>query len=111
MALLATPLIQQGVAMTNKPRKDDQRPLAEMEKVLSERATTAMEDRVKLRDAVCAYHAAEKARGTSLSTITARLTAALNKSEEGTLEATAKLVGDLLDWCTRYYLIRPVLEN
>lgn len=93
--------------MTNKPRDDNDDRLAELDRILSERTEAATSDRIKLRDAVCAYQFAEKARGTSVSAIKATLTAILTKAESDTREATAKLVRDLLDWCTRYYFVTP----
>ena len=75
--------------------------LAEAEKLLTDSSNTAIRDRIKLRDAVCAYLAVQRAKGTALTTV-------LHSVEEILKRAEGRVVGNgghreraqqLIDWC------------
>lgn len=95
-------LPQQGVPVTNK--KEHEALLAEVEKLLSD-ADTAIKDRVALRDAVCAYFAAERERGESLDSIVTSVEDMLDRAEaraSGRInghDGQRELAQQLIDWC------------
>ncbi len=97
--------LYQGVIVTDKSEYRDL--LAEAEEFLTDSTNTAIRDRIKLRDAVCAYLAGERAKGTALTTV-------LLSVEEILKRAEARVVGNgghreraqqLIDWCVE--LNRP----
>ena len=60
----------------------------------------ALHDRVMLRDAVCAYFTAERARGTTVRDITETLKDVLKRAD-GIEGGTEELAHRLIDWCLR----------
>ena len=78
--------------------------LAELNRVLSARTDAASGERVALREAVCAYLVAERARGTSLSDFTRTLKQLLRKAAVGGPAVADELAHQLVDWCMKFPL-------
>lgn len=89
--------------MTDK--KDYQTLLAEAEAFLSNETSAALSDRITLRNAVCAYLAAEQARGTPIETVRATVERILERAEERIgsgapgSDGHRELAQKLIDWC------------
>jgi len=78
--------------------------LVELNRVLSAKTDAASVDRIALRDAVCAYFAAERARGTPLIDFTRALRQLLRKTGDGAPRAADALALQLVDWCMNFDL-------
>jgi hypothetical protein len=78
--------------------------LAELNRVLSAETDAASSDRIALRHAVCAYFAAERARGTPLVDFTRTLRQLLRKSVDGGPRVADALALQLVDWCMNFEL-------
>ncbi len=75
---------------------------AEAERRLSGRTHAAADDRIKLRDAVCAFFAAERARGTSVESVRTAVEGILEQAGRGGGDGTGdhrELASQLIDWC------------
>ena len=77
--------------------------LAEINNALAEKTNTAVSDRIILRDAVCAYAAAEYARGTPLETVIQTVKEILGNAEKGANAAADELAQQLVDWCREFH--------
>lgn len=100
MALLATPLfLLQGVIVADKNRNLPTS-LADVHRALAIETSAAIHDRITLRDAVCAYLSAERAKGTPVHHITQTLRAVLGKSDEVD-GGPDDLAHHLVDWCMK----------
>ena len=78
--------------------------LAEAERHLSGRTNAAANDRIKLRDAVCAFFVAERARGISISAVQVAVEKILRRSEVGAgyrADGHRELAQQLIDWCVK----------
>lgn len=75
--------------------------LAEAERRLSGRTNTAANDRIKLRDAVCAFFAAERARGISIAAVQITVEGILKRAEDvaGGETGHRELARQLIEWC------------
>jgi ElaB/YqjD/DUF883 family membrane-anchored ribosome-binding protein len=96
--------------MTDKPQEEYRTLSTEIDKVLSDKAHTATIDRLSLRDAVCAYVAAERATGTTVDTVIQRVKDILRKAEEEVASATDAterrddgLAQQLVVWCVEFH--------
>jgi len=96
--------------MSDKPKEKYPTLSTEISKVLVDRTNAAIRDRITLRDAVCAYVAAERARGTTLKSLLQTLKEMLRKAEEVAASATDatvrrdnELAQQLVDWCTEFH--------
>ena len=78
--------------------------LVQLNRVLSEKTDAASAYRIALRDAVCAYFAAERARGTPLIDFTRALRQLLRKSADGGPGAADALALQLVHWCMNFHL-------
>lgn len=95
--------------MTDKTEQEYRALFAQLNEVLTDRAHAATGDRATLRDAVCAYVAAEQARGTTLESVIHTVEAILRKTKEAgasATDATERREGDdgdlarqLVAWC------------
>jgi hypothetical protein len=99
--------------MTKNPDKHHTL-FVELNNVLSEKTQTALDDRVKLRDAVCAYVAAEQARGTTLATVIRTVKEILRQAEETattvaveTERRAKELAHQLTAWCVEFHRTSP----
>lgn len=79
-----------------------ERLLVELNKLVSERTTTAIGDRISLRDAVCAYVTAEEVRGTAPAIVLQTVKEILRKAETGADGAADELAELLLEWCADF---------
>ena len=72
---------------------------------LSERTNAAGRDRIALRDAVCAFVAAEHARGTPLGSVIVTVKKILREAEEknATAAASDELATQLIAWCREFH--------
>ncbi len=77
--------------------------LAELTVVLSNKVEAAVEARLALRDAVCAYVAVEQARGIPLAAVVQAVKKILCAAEEGVAKATDALAIQLVDWCVEFH--------
>ena len=75
--------------------------LDEAERLLTDATHTALTDRIGLRDAVCAYFAAEQSKGSSIDSVRRSIEAILIRAEVrvGKLNGHEQLAKDLVDWC------------
>ena len=75
--------------------------LDEAEKLLADSTTNAINDRIELRDAVCAYFDAERTKGTSLSAIVDSVEAILTRAAGrlGKVDGHKQSAQQLVDWC------------
>jgi hypothetical protein len=96
--------------MTNKPKEEYRTLSTEIGNALSDRTHAATSDRTSLRDAVCAYVAAERATGTTLDSVIQRVKDILRKAEKEVANATDAtqrrddgLAQQLVDWCTEFH--------
>jgi hypothetical protein len=96
--------------VTNKPKEEYRTLSTEIGNALSDRTNAATSDRITLRDAVCAYVAAERATGTTLDSVIQRVKDILRKAEEEAASATDAterrddgLAQQLVDWCTEFH--------
>lgn len=83
-------------------RKEHGDLLAEAEKLLSDSTNTAARDRISLRDAVCAYLAAEQARGVPAKAVKATLVEILLQAEQragSSSDGHREFAQQLIDWC------------
>lgn len=100
--------VRKGVTMTDNEKY--QSLSAEIRKVLSDRTHAAISGRITLRDAVCAYVIAERARGKMLTSILRTVKEMLRRAEEAAATATDatvhrdnELAKQLVDWCTEFH--------
>lgn len=77
--------------------------LAELSAVIAEKTHEATADSIALRDAVCAYVAAEHSRGTPLASVVETVKQILRKAERETAPAPAQLAQQLIDWCHEFH--------
>ncbi|MDQ6872449.1 MAG: hypothetical protein M3037_10630 [Gemmatimonadota bacterium] len=105
MALLATPSLETRKMPDNNKSKLETS-LAELNNVLSVRTDAASGDRIALREAVCAYFLAERARGTPLIDFTRTLRQLLRKAGDGGPRVADALALQLVDWCINFHLLR-----
>jgi hypothetical protein len=95
--------------MTDKSKLEQGNLAAELERVLSDRTLAAISDRTTLRDAVCAYVDAERARGTPLPTLIETVNEILRKAEVGAAptadveERDDELARQLVTWCVEFH--------
>jgi len=83
-------------------KKEHRDLLAEAEKLLSDSTITATRDHIGLRNAVCAYLAAELARGITAEAVHATLATILMRAEERSGDPSdghSELAQQLIDWC------------
>ena len=75
--------------------------LDEAERLLTDATSTALTDRIGLRDAVCAYFAAEQSKGSSIESVRRSIEAILIRAEVrvGKLNGHEALAKELVDWC------------
>ena len=84
-------------------RKERDALLAELTVVLSDKVEAAVEARLALRDAVCAYVAVEHARGIPLAAVVQAVKKILSAAEEGVAKATDALAIQLVNWCVEFH--------
>jgi ElaB/YqjD/DUF883 family membrane-anchored ribosome-binding protein len=96
--------------MTVEMSRDQRTLLAEINTVLSDRTDAAINDSRTLRDAVCGYVDAERARGSTLKSIIQTVKEILKDAEDaaaGTAYAADRpdnrLAGQLVDWCMEFH--------
>lgn len=79
--------------------------LGQLAEVLHERTEAAARDRIVLRDAVCAFVAAEQARGTPLSGVILTVKRILREAEDQSTPAVATdaLAAQLIAWCREFH--------
>ncbi len=77
--------------------------LRALNEALSIGTHTAASDRIALRDAVCAYLAAEQARGATVESVVQTVGDILGKAEGSSPEANADLAAQLIDACRGFY--------
>ena len=85
--------------MADKDTKHSPTSLAQVNHALAIGTKAAIRDRIVLRDAICAYLAAEQARGTPLAHITQTLIDVLKKSDRDTTDETTQ---EFVDWCMKF---------
>ena len=87
--------------------------LSQLARELSERTDAAGRDRIVLRDAVCAFVAAEHARGTPLPSVIHTVKKILREAEEKTTSAGAndELATQLIAWCREFHRSAGALSS
>ena len=86
--------------------------LAELTGALAAKTEEAIASRIALRDAVCAYVAAEQERGMPLATVIQKVKDILSAAEQRVTKATDELAMQLVDWCIEFHrapALRPVI--
>jgi hypothetical protein len=89
--------------VTNKTGNEHRALLTQLSSVLSERTKAAINSRIVLRDAVCAYVAAENANGMPLATVIQTVKEILRNAEQGASTASDELAQQLIDWCIEFH--------
>ena len=89
--------------MSDKTGKEHRALLTQLGTALSEKTKTAIASRIALRDAVCAYVAAETASGVSLETLIQSVKKILRRAEKGAASASDELAQQLVDWCVEFH--------
>jgi len=77
--------------------------LAELTAVIADKTHEASAASIALRNAVCAYVAAEHSRGTPLESVVETVKQILRKAERETARAPAHLAQQLVDWCHEFH--------
>jgi predicted transcriptional regulator len=77
--------------------------LTQLSTVLSDKTRTAINSRIVLRDAVCAYVAAENANEMPLATVIQTVKEILRNAEQGASAASDELAQQLIDWCIEFH--------
>ena len=98
LAILATPSsVKRRMDKPNEYRAL----LAEAEKLLADSTNNAINDRIELRDAVCAYFEFERTKGTSLSAIVDAVEAILVRAAGrlGQINGHKQSAQQLVEWC------------
>lgn len=95
--------------MADKTEKEYRTLIAELNRVITDRAHAATGDRITLRDAVCAYVAFEQARGATLESVVRAIEAILGKAKEAAAAGSVwtdrpedGLAQQLVDWCVEF---------
>ncbi len=101
--------------MTDIPKYEYRRLSAEIDAVLSDQTNAAIKSRITLRDAVCAFVIAERARGTTRKSVIKTVKGILKEAEERAAPAGEKteyvengLSRQLVDWCIEFHRQQPV---
>ncbi len=84
--------------------------LGHVSDVLAEKTEAAISDRIVLRDAACAFVAAEHERGTPLEAVIETVRSILKKAEKkGNASASnSELALQLIEWCKEFHGSRVV---
>ncbi len=106
MALLATPFSHTRVSVPDQHDKQHQTLLRALNDALSAGTHAAFRDRITLRDAVCAYLAAEQARGSTVESVVQTVKVILRKAEKEPVDINDELAEQLVDSCLGFY--RPI---
>ena len=79
--------------------------LSKLASELSERTDAASRDRIALRDAVCAFVAAERTRGTPVGSVIQTVKKILREAEQKSMTsgATDELATQLVAWCKEFH--------
>jgi hypothetical protein len=77
--------------------------LTELSTALSEKTRMAIASRIALRDAVCAYVAAETTNGVSLENLIQTVKKILRRAEKGAANTSDELAQQLVDWCVEFH--------
>lgn len=77
--------------------------LAAASNALSAGTHAAISDRIALRDAVCAYLAAERARGSTAESVVQTVKDILSEADGERADANDELAEQLVDSCLGYY--------
>ena len=72
---------------------------SELTSFLSDAAEAAIVARMKLRDTVCAFVAAEEARGVSLKSVIQAVKEILRAEEKDAIKSPDELAAQLVNWC------------
>jgi hypothetical protein len=89
--------------MKENPAETRRRLMAELVAVLADKANTAANDRVELRDAVCDYVALEHARGTPMMNVIETVKEILRNAEREAAHESPELARQLVDWCLEFH--------
>ena len=99
---------RRGLNMNRDPNERDDL-FSELTSFLSDAAEAAIAARMKLRDAVCAFVAAEEARGMSLKTVIQAVKETLRAAEKDAIKSPDELAAQLVNWCREFHNAgRPV---
>ena len=88
--------------MSRSPSERDDL-FSELTSFLADAAEAAIVARVKLRDAVCAFVAAEEARGMSLTTVVQTVKDILRVAEKDATKSPDELALQLVNWCREFH--------
>ena len=80
--------------------------LEQLSSVIAEKTDAAIDARIALRDAVCAFVAVEQARGMPLSLVITTVNEILARVQAGVGKATDALARQLIDWCVEFHQSR-----
>lgn len=89
--------------MTDEKTKQHRTLVAAASDALSAGTHAAISDRKTLRDAVCAYLAAEQARGSTVESIVQTVKDILSKANGERADTNDQLAEQLVDSCLGYY--------
>ena len=89
--------------MTHEEQRQHRTLLAALQGAISAGTHAAINDRIALRDAVCAYLAAEQARGSTIQSVVQTVKDILSKADEDRADTNDELAEQLVDSCLDYY--------
>ena len=89
--------------MTHQEKNHQQTLLTAINEALSARTHAAIGDRVALRNAVCAYLAAEQARGSTVESVIQAVKEILMKADDGAAATNGELAHQLVASCLEFY--------
>lgn len=89
--------------MTDEEKKHHRTLLAALNDALSAGTHAAINDRITLRDAVCAYLAAEQARGSPVQSVLQTVKDILSKAHQGRAATNDELAEQIVDSCLGSY--------
>jgi hypothetical protein len=98
--------------MSDESKKERAALLFQVRRVLVTRTEAATADRVRLRDAVCAFVFAEQRKGISLASMVHTITELLERAEKSTASdsrekaapnASRDLARQLVEWCVEFF--------
>jgi|SRR5688500_17235381 len=89
--------------MKHHPSEEYEALRENLTRVLSERTEAATADRLRLRDAVCAYAEVEHLRGTALADVIQAVKDILASAEQAGVKPSQELARELVDWCVEFH--------
>ena len=89
--------------MTDEEKRQRRTLLTALNDALAAGTHAAINERIALRDAICAYLAAEQARGSTVESVVETVKEILKKAEQEASDTSDELAERLVDSCLEFY--------